>query len=255
MNKLPKKYDLTGSTIGEWTVIRQVPRPNGKKKSTYWECKCSCGNVSVESRYSLLNNTHKLSCGCIVKPIKKGEERKKYTRTKDKVPKSLRRLKSIWSKMKRRCNDERDDQYKNYGAKGIYVCDRWLEFERFKEDMYESYLEFEKVNGENTATIDRIDNSKPYELRNCRWATQLEQARNRSNNVKVEIDGVLYNTISEVSIAFNINYDTILQRYHRGIRGLGLVDKTNIKHTNSVGTLKNNRKHYEKMKKRRENKN
>lgn len=136
--------------------------------------------------------------------------------------------------MKTRCFYERHNEFHNYGGKGITVCDSWLDFNNFKDDMYELYLEFEKLNGEKSATIDRIDTKGNYEPDNCRWATQLEQARNRSNNISVEIDGVLYNTISEASEAYEISYQTILNRHNRGLVGLALVDKSNLLKPNKI---------------------
>lgn len=136
--------------------------------------------------------------------------------------------------MNNRCYNDEHNEYHNYGAKGIVICDRWLDFDNFKEDMYDSYMEFERLNGEKTATIDRIDSKENYCPENCRWATQLEQARNRSNNIKIEIDGVLYSTLTEVSETYKINYQTLLQRYHRGIRGLELIDRSNLRNPNTV---------------------
>lgn len=234
MNKIAEKYDFTGKRFGALYIIKRTIRPNGEKQGnyTYWLCKCDCGKEIVVSRYSL--NNGKISCGCIKKPrAKETKPRKEYSNKKN-IPQSLKRLRSIWSKMNRRCKDVNDNEYHNYGAKGIIVCDRWFEFNNFKDDMYEPYLEFEKINGENSATIDRINSKGNYEPSNCRWATQLEQARNRSNNISVEIEGVTYRTLSEVSEAFEIGYQTILQRYNRGLRGLKLVDRSNLVNPNVI---------------------
>ena len=76
-----------------------------------------------------------------------------------------------WVEMKRRCNDPKRPQYKHYGARGIIICDRWLEsFRNFYEDMGE------RPEG---MTLDRIDNSKGYYKENCRWSTCKTQSENR----------------------------------------------------------------------------
>lgn len=249
-----KQLDFTGCQIGNLFVIKRTIKPNGitSTKNVWYQCRCVCGNEKAIRA----DNVRKFynSCGCIKKPIRKGASRKKYERVKDRIPKDIQRLRNTWYKMKDRCSNAEDVQYKNYGGKGIYVCDKWLDFEGFKEDMYESYMEFEKINGKKSATIDRIDNNKPYELSNCRWATQLQQARNRDNNIKVEVEGVTYSTISELSEAYQINYETVRLRYQRGLREDKLVNKANIRNSNKVGTYYSNRKHYEKMQIKRNNK-
>jgi DNA-directed RNA polymerase subunit RPC12/RpoP len=78
-----------------------------------------------------------------------------------------------WLSMKRRCTYEKDYSYKNYGARGITICDRWLDFENFRADMGERPGEF--------FSVGRIDNNKGYCPENCRWETKHQQAMNRRN--------------------------------------------------------------------------
>lgn len=87
---------------------------------------------------------------------------------------------NIWRHMRQRCNYPGAPHYKNYGGRGIKVCDRWSEFSNFLKDMGRR--------PPNTS-IDRIDNNKGYSPENCRWATKETQSRNRRNIPSFEFDG------------------------------------------------------------------
>ena len=118
------------------------------------------------------------------------------------------RLFKIWSGMHERCNREKHPHFKSYGGKGISVCDNWRNFETFKEWALSSGYE-------ESLTIDRIDNNKGYEPDNCRWATQKEQARNKSNNHLVSFNGIT-KTISEWAEVFGVNKTTLRYRLEAG---------------------------------------
>lgn len=82
--------------------------------------------------------------------------------------------------MMSRCNTPSDQAYKNYGGRGIRVCERWRDVTLFFEDMGEP---------PDGCSIDRINNDGNYEPGNCRWATKKEQLNNRRNNRIVEAFG------------------------------------------------------------------
>ena len=99
-----------------------------------------------------------------------------------------------WADMKTRCGNSKNKAYRYYGAKGIKVCDRWQNFENFKDDMYTGYLAHEKEHGAKDTFIDRKDPKKDYSPENCRWATKVVQANNTSYNHIVEYKGIKMNT-------------------------------------------------------------
>ena len=117
--------------------------------------------------------------------------------------------------MKTRCHNEESKNYDGYGAKGISVCDKW-------RNSYTEFKEWALKNGyEKDLTIDRIDYKGDYEPNNCRWVNVDVQANNKSNNLLIEIDGVIKN-ITEWSNHFGLNPKLPRGRYTRGVRGKDL---------------------------------
>lgn len=115
---------------------------------------------------------------------------------------------SSWANMVQRCTNPHAVNYKNYGGRGIKVCDLWQE----------SFEAFVMAVGERPSTeytIDRIDTNGNYELGNCRWATRTEQNRNRRDNIHVELDGVT-KTVFEWVIDLGLKKSTIYKRIAKG---------------------------------------
>lgn len=81
-----------------------------------------------------------------------------------------------WVMMKVRCKNASHERFKHYGGRGITVCERWLKFENFKEDMFPSYKE--------GLQLDRIDVNGNYEPSNCRWVTPSQNMKNRQQKAK-----------------------------------------------------------------------
>lgn len=138
------------------------------------------------------------------------ENKPKIIKYKGKV-KSVR-LRKIWSSMLTRCYNKNCANYKNYGGRGISVCDNWLNYINFESDMYESYLKHVENYGEKETTLDRINVNDNYCLENCRWATNKEQARNRRNTIYVPSG----ESLKEYCENNNLNYNTISSRIQKG---------------------------------------
>lgn len=119
-----------------------------------------------------------------------------------------------WLSMHRRCSDKGN---KNYGGRGIKVCERWFNFNSFLNDMGERKIGM---------TIDRINPNGNYEPSNCKWSNHKEQSRNRRGSLKVDINGELLNLI-DISEKYKISQTTIYRRYKQGLRGQRLIEKNN----------------------------
>lgn len=112
----------------------------------------------------------------------------------------------IWCAMKRRCFNKNTKAYKNYGGRGILVCDAWLKFENFYRDMGDP---------EDSQSIERTDNDKGYSPQNCIWASRTEQSRNRRGLRLIEVDGVV-KTMGEWSECTGLSISTIWARINKG---------------------------------------
>ena len=113
----------------------------------------------------------------------------------------------LWQAIKQRCYNPNNAAFYRYGKRGIYLCERWQNFDNFLADMGE------RVPG---YTLDRIDNNGPYSPENCRWATRKEQSNNREVNVRITHDGLAL-TAMQWSERLGIHINTLLQRYHKGL--------------------------------------
>ena len=92
----------------------------------------------------------------------------------------------VWKNMIQRATNPKSRSYKNYGGRGIGVCDRWMSFINFREDMYATYR--------SDLFLDRRDNNGPYSPENCRWVTRVEQNSNRRQGAAWDVGKKSYST-------------------------------------------------------------
>lgn len=124
---------------------------------------------------------------------------------------SKTRLHRIWHSMYCRCYYSSTNQYKNYGGKGIKVCEEWKHIEGFI-----NFYNWAIKNGyEENLTLDRIDNDKDYCPSNCRWKTPKEQSNHRTNNVHYTFNGET-KTSKQWCEIYNVSQTTLLDRLKRG---------------------------------------
>lgn len=172
-NKGRPLIDLTGQIFGKWEVLKR-DKLNDKSGKTMWKCRClSCEKVFSVSSQALRSGKSKACKSCSRKninhPHKDGNTE---IRRKDGKPTKIYR---IWRSMKYRCNNPESKDYKNYGGRGITVCEEW------NNDFMAFYNHVSALDhyGEEGRTMDRINNEKGYFPGNIRWATGSEQEHNK----------------------------------------------------------------------------
>lgn len=187
-----QKIEL-GQRFGKLTVVELVH--DGLYDDRVWRCRCDCGNIA-NAKEKYLKNGHRKSCGCLI-----GRHMATHGETKT-------RLFKIWSSMHERCEREKHPHFKDYGGRGVTVCDEWDEFIPFRE--------WSLQNGYNDLlTIDRKNSDGNYEPSNCRWVTMKTQQNNKRNNHTIELNGEVH-TISEWSEITGIGKTTIKERINMG---------------------------------------
>jgi len=191
------RISRVGQRFGRLVVVKE--EKSDKWGNCRYMCECDCGISKVVSVGSLTRGVTK-SCGCFSKE-------KMLTANVTHGMTSTVEYKT-WVRIKTRCLNKHEKNYRNYGGRGINVCNRWLNsFENFYADMGKR--------PSSKHSIDRIDNNGDYCPKNCRWATRSEQARNKRNVPIIEYNGEL-KTMAEWSEITGIKRSTIAMRIHYG---------------------------------------
>lgn len=213
--------DLGGKKFGRWTFNRRSERLGKRNRRQFWWAQCDCGTVREVVIYAVLLGKSQ-SCGCIRNEI----TAEFCTRTKTTHGLSSNPVYNSWKNAIRRCYWAKDKRYKNYGGRGIKVC----EYLRASPQNMVDLLGYRQ----SKLSIDRIDNNCHYSCGQCseclsnhwqanvRWANNSQQNRNCSRNRLLTINGVTM-CVSDWSDKVGISHHCIRSRLQRGIIGEALI--------------------------------
>ena len=179
---MSNQKDLTGKKFGRWTVLKYAGKGSGK-----WTCKCDCGTIK-DVKTANLTHGWSISCGCY--------REEKCIKAVTTHGQSRTKLYKVWNSMKQRCENSKIKYYKNYGARGICVCEEWKDFSNF----YKWAIEHDYYNLKRP-TIERINNDGNYCPDNCKWTTFLKQAYNKRISNPSGIRGISWSVKRKAWVA------------------------------------------------------
>lgn len=187
---MSKFIDITGNKYNMLTVVKRV-----EGKIPTWECVCDCGNKTTVRGYNLKSGAVK-SCGCL-------KHKPRRTHGMSNTP-----LYGVWNQMKERCENPNHKSFKNYGGRGIAVCDEW-------RDSFSAFANWAMANGyEEGLTIERIHVDDGYKPSNCTWITKSEQVQNRRMNYKIEYNCEVKN-LAQWCKEFGVRYELAHNRIYK----------------------------------------
>lgn len=189
-----------GDRFGKLTIIKSkgfIYSGKSKTKRELWECDCDCGTKGFITRDFNLKRGDTKSCGCIRKEMMK----EKMTKHNG----SFTKLYQVWFKIKERCNNKNNKDYRYYGELGIHIYDEW-------NNSFESFRDWAINNGyEDGLTIERTDVYSDYTPSNCCWIPLKEQKYNKRNSIYVNYKNEKINLLKYCDDN-NLNYYTIKNR-------------------------------------------
>lgn len=181
----------------EWTKISEISK--GK-----WKVSCSCGKVEIRYKSVIINGYSKSCLKCSYELRKSAISASMTVHGKSNCP-----TQTSYMEMKRRCYSKHRAEYKNYGARGIKVCDRWLN----GEDGLTGYNCFLIDMGERIKeqTLERIDVNGDYEPKNCKWDSMKAQSNNKRNTPKFKFNNEVM-PLSYIADKVGVNRGTLYNR-------------------------------------------
>lgn len=192
-----------GEKFGRLTVV-DFTRPPSPSRGWYWVCECECGTIKTLCPRDVRAGKVK-SCGCLHDELASVRATKfKYSVSENK------RLYSIYNGIKKRCYRESEPRYKDYGMRGIKMCDEWLN----SENGFDNFVEWSLSHGYNDdLTIDRVDVNADYEPCNCRWVSLQTQQQNKRTTLWVEYKGERVQ-LRVLCKKHGLSYDTVHNRIY-----------------------------------------
>lgn len=208
---MPLRIDVIGQRFARVLVISNAPHVRGRRRVN---CLCDCGTQFVcDPRLLRMGKTK--SCGCFHRDQVSKSCSRRFTHSMTGTPEYL-----AWIHMKGRCYNESNRKFKDYGGRGIRVCDRWREsFEAFYEDMGKKPF--------SSASLDRIDVNGDYSPANCRWTSAKVQARNKRHHRIVQLKGDRM-PLSQACEIVGVNYRSALHRLNSGKHWMPLPEPPEV---------------------------
>lgn len=155
-----KPLSKIGFRYGRLIVLEKIKAKPGSNSK--WICQCDCGRGTIVSNPSLTSGDTR-SCGCL--------RSEKLKQIKFKHGMCDTPVYHVWATMLQRCTNPKDKDFADYGGRGITVCRRWSDFRNFYADMGDP--------PKCAPTLDRENNDRGYNPKNCKWASWSAQAFNR----------------------------------------------------------------------------
>lgn len=184
---------IIGNRYNKLTALKKTGQLEGKSSYIYYLFLCDCGKKVLVAG-SLVLSSRRKSCGCLKKTPPSQTHGMSYSR-----------VYKIWQNIKKRCYKKTENNYKNYGGKGVVMCKEWL-----NEPM--CFIGWALKNGyKDNLTIDRINNNGNYEPTNCRWVTKYVQANNTSTNRYISYKDKT-KTLAQWAKEYKINRNTLRKR-------------------------------------------